>query len=43
MKSTRINELEEQVNEITDEVKALEEEKDGLIDTINQIREILNA
>lgn len=40
---TRIAELEGQVNEITDEVKVLQEEKDGLINTINQIREILNS
>lgn len=39
----RIAELEGQVNEITEENKTLQEEKDGLIDTINQIREILNS
>ena len=43
MKSTRIDELEEHVNEIADENKTLQEERDGLNDTINQIREILNA
>ncbi len=39
----RINELEGQASELAEEVKALQEEKDGLIDTINQIREILNS
>ena len=34
---------EKQASELTEEVKALHEENDGLSSTINQIREILNA